>query len=63
LVVVPSCVSQPSFGLLQLAQPLRQVGTHTLFVQAVPPCALLHAVPQAPQFAVLFVMLISQPSE
>ena len=53
----------PPFAALpsQLPQPASQVGTQAPLVQVVVPCALLHAVPQAPQFAALLVVLTSQP--
>jgi hypothetical protein len=55
-------VSQPLVGLpSQLRQVPVQTGTHTLPEQLVVPCALLQAVPQAPQFDALLVMLVSQP--
>jgi hypothetical protein len=44
-----------------LAQPAAQVGTQAPAVHAVPPCALVHVTPQAPQFDVV-VIGISQPS-
>ena len=64
LVVVPSCVSQPLITFpSQLLYPGSQLGTHRPLVQVVLPWALLHTVPQAPQFALLVVTLVSQPSE
>jgi hypothetical protein len=56
-------VSQPLVALpSQLSQPALQVGTHALLVQVVMPCALLQAVPQAPQFDGSLVLFTSQPS-
>jgi hypothetical protein len=54
-------VSQPLTGLpSQLAQPASQVGTQTPLLHTVVPCALLHTVPQAPQFCVV-ASAASQP--
>jgi hypothetical protein len=62
LVIVLSAVSQPLRGLLsQLPQPLLQVGAHVLALQFVLPCALVHAVPQLPQFETLVASATSQP--
>lgn len=55
-------VSQPLFGLLsQLLQPALHEGEQTLEVQAVVPCAFVHAVPQVPQLLRLLVVFVSQP--
>jgi hypothetical protein len=55
-------VSQPVVGLpSQLRQVPVQTGTHTLPEQLVVPCAFVHAVPHAPQFAVLLETSVSQP--
>jgi hypothetical protein len=62
LVTVSSAVSQPLRGSLsQLPQPLLQVGAQVPLAQLVEPWALLHAMPQLPQFAVLDASVISQP--
>jgi hypothetical protein len=63
LVAVVMLVSQPLAALpSQSAQPAAQVGKQVLLVQVVVPCALLQAVPQAPQFDASVAVLASQPS-
>jgi hypothetical protein len=53
--------SQPLFGLpSQSLKPALHVGTHAPAVQVVDPCAFTHAMPQPPQFVVVFVG-VSQP--
>jgi hypothetical protein len=51
-VTVRRLVSQPSLGLpLQSAHPAAHVGTQLPLWHDVEPLALVHALPQAPQFA------------
>jgi hypothetical protein len=58
--VVP--VSQPLTALpSQLPNPALHTGWHALDAQLVVPCPFVHAVPQAPQFAVVLVRFTSQP--
>ena len=62
LVSVLSAVSQPLRVLAsQLPQPLLQTGAHALAAQLVVPWALVHAVPQLPQFDTLLASATSQP--
>ena len=62
LLVVLSAVSQPFGRLLsQSPKPVLQLGTHADDAQLVVPCAFVHAMPQAPQFAVLVRVFTSQP--
>lgn len=56
--------SQPLLGLpSQLLKLAEHVGTQDPAVHAVEPFVLVHAVPQAPQFAVLVPRFASQPGE
>ena len=62
LVSVLTAVSQPLRRLLsQLPQPLLHTGAQVLAEQLVLPCALVHAVPQLPQFETLVASVTSQP--
>ena len=56
-------VSQPLFLFAsQSPKPAAHTGLHTLAMQLVVPFALVHVVPQPPQFVTLLVVLVSQPS-
>jgi hypothetical protein len=61
-VVVFKFVSHP-FALFpsQLPQPAEHTGAHAPATQLVLPCAFVHALPQVPQWLVVFVTLVSQP--
>lgn len=61
-VLVSVLVSQPFTALpSQLPKPPEQTGWQALAEQLVVPWTFVHAVPQAPQFAPLFVRFVSQP--
>jgi hypothetical protein len=54
--------SQPLLPIAsQFPKPALHAGTHTLAVHAFVPFTVAHTVPQAPQFAALFVVFVSQP--
>jgi hypothetical protein len=64
LTSVAAALSQPSLAIaLQLSKPaLHAPRTHALPEQLAPALANVHALPHAPQFAVLVAVSTSQPS-